>query len=295
MAEQELDGTVEVIVVNDGAPFEDSLLRKRRHRQRGGRPRGNDDQLEIRFIELNGGRGPAVARNVGIDEAAGTYIAFLDDDDLFLPGHLDAGVRALEGGEADFVYLGSIVSDRRIGEPPSSLKGFRLKAYPYDSRGLLVANFLHTGSVIVRSFRSTSVRFDESLEVCEDWDLWLALVIALQYRVTMIDRITSVYHQVAAIPGLVASAQRVAPSKFSRARTEIYRKWPCDDPLVQAHRDWMEALERYRDDLIGTGHRMPNLLFDAVLEYLFERMRNRQMPEYEDIPQFFESDGQTAR
>ncbi|MGH8897134.1 MAG: hypothetical protein ACRDZ4_08965 [Egibacteraceae bacterium] len=51
---------------------------------------------------------------------------------------------------------------------PTDLAGYPLKAYPYDPRFLLVANYLHTGSVIVRNFKDTPVRFDGSLEVCED-------------------------------------------------------------------------------------------------------------------------------
>jgi glycosyltransferase involved in cell wall biosynthesis len=195
VAAQHVHGDVEVIVVNDGGSSVAPVVR------------GWNAALAVRLVELDQGVGPAAARNVGIQLANGEYIAFLDDDDLFLPEHLAVGCELLERDDADFVYLGAIVADRRLTGLPPNLAEFPLKAYPYDHRFLLVANYLHTGSVIVRSFKNTTVRFDESLEVCEDWDLWLALTTTLGYRVSFVDEITSIYHQVPDVVGLVVTAQ----------------------------------------------------------------------------------------
>nr|WP_275593217.1 glycosyltransferase [Streptomyces deccanensis] len=70
-------------------------------------------------MDLDRRTGPASARYAGLEHAAGDYIAFLDDDDLFLPGHLAAGCEALEHGDADFAYTGAIVSNRRLTKPES--------------------------------------------------------------------------------------------------------------------------------------------------------------------------------
>jgi glycosyltransferase involved in cell wall biosynthesis len=279
VAAQDARSDVEVVVVNDGgqsvAPVICAWSRA----------------LDIRLVEPGRRSGPAAARNVGIDVADGEYVAFLDDDDLFLPGHLSAGCEALDRDDADMVYLGAIVADRRLSDLPPSLTGFPLKAYRYDHRLLLVVNFLHTGSVIVRNFRHAPVRFDESLEVCEDWDMWLALTIALGYRVSFVDKITTIYHQVAEVPGLVAGAQLASPSKFSLVRDYINAKWPSRDPLVLAYRDWMVALERFRSDLIARERRMPNLLFDQILGYVQDRMSREKPADYSDIGRFFPPDG----
>lgn len=275
VATQDVRNRIEVIVVNDGGPSVAPIVR------------AWNSALDVRLIELERRAGPAAARNVGIRLAVGKYIALLDDDDLFMPEHLSAGCKVLESDEADFVYLGSVVADRRLSGLTPDLTEFPLKAYPCDDRFLLVANFIHTGSVITRNFRNTPVRFDESLEVCEDWDLWIALTATLGYRVSFVDKITTIYHQIPAVFGLVAGGQLTSPSKFELARDYIYAKWPSDDPLVLTYRRWLIAFERRRSDLIAKKRPMPNLLFDEILRYLHKRMSNEEKANYADISRFF--------
>lgn len=47
---------------------------------------------------------PALPRNIGIKNAQGKYIAFLDSDDLWLPNKLEEQVTFLEENHYDFVY-----------------------------------------------------------------------------------------------------------------------------------------------------------------------------------------------
>lgn len=275
VAAQAMSAEVEVIVVNDGGRTVAPVVYDW------------SDRLAVRLVELDRRGGPAAARNVAIQLAAGRYIAFLDDDDLFAPEHLAAGCEPLERDESDFVYLGAVVADRRLPSLPPDLAGLPTKAYPYDHRFLLVANYVHTGSVIVRNFKHTPIRCDESLEVCEDWDLWISLDVTLGYRVSFVDKITSIYHQVPDVAGLVSGAQLTAPSKFAVARNYIHAKWPSSDPLVLTYRRWMTALEQFRSDLIATKQRMPNLLFDEILAYLHDRISRDEPAEFGDIERFF--------
>jgi glycosyltransferase involved in cell wall biosynthesis len=58
----------------------------------------------VKYIRLDRNQGVAGARNVGILTSTGNYVAFLDDDDLRLPGSLDLQAAAMEESpEAGFV------------------------------------------------------------------------------------------------------------------------------------------------------------------------------------------------
>jgi glycosyltransferase involved in cell wall biosynthesis len=73
----------EVLVVDDGTP-------------------GDENQElsklfdKVRYIKIENSGGPAKPRNIGIKEARGKYLAFVDDDDLWLPAKLETQVAVLE-------------------------------------------------------------------------------------------------------------------------------------------------------------------------------------------------------
>ena len=67
----------------------------------------------IKYVRLERNQGVAGARNVGILASTGRYIAFLDDDDLRLPGSIDLQVQALElHPEAGFVCGAMVMADQ---------------------------------------------------------------------------------------------------------------------------------------------------------------------------------------
>lgn len=58
----------------------------------------------IRPFRLNSSSGPATARNVAIEKAAGRYIAFLDSDDLWRPEKLEIQVRFMQNTNSPFSH-----------------------------------------------------------------------------------------------------------------------------------------------------------------------------------------------
>lgn len=73
----------EVIIVDDGTPNDDNLILCRTF-------------SKVKYIKIENSGGPAKPRNVGIREAKGKYIAFVDDDDLWSPDKLEKQVAVLE-------------------------------------------------------------------------------------------------------------------------------------------------------------------------------------------------------
>jgi teichuronic acid biosynthesis glycosyltransferase TuaG len=64
----------------------------------------SDKDARVRVIQSEGNSGPGPARNVGIANARGRYIAFLDSDDLWLPQKLAIQIAAMRRTQASFCF-----------------------------------------------------------------------------------------------------------------------------------------------------------------------------------------------
>ena len=77
--------------------------------------------IRLTCIENHPNRGSAATRNIGISASGGTYVTFLDDDDVYLPSKIEAQTAFMEEGGFDYsitdLYLynecGKLV-DRRV-------------------------------------------------------------------------------------------------------------------------------------------------------------------------------------
>jgi len=119
-------------------------------------------------------RGPAAARNAGIEAAQGDLIAFLDDDDLWHPGKLAEQSQWL-AGRPDLGVLGTECL-RTSCASPRGFPAFGRSGPPcvVSRAALLRANRLILSSVMAkRRCLEQCGGFDESLPLAQDWDLWL--------------------------------------------------------------------------------------------------------------------------
>jgi len=150
-----LDQTVRdqvVIVVDDGA----------------GLPELPDDP-RLFAVSLSRNTGVAgVVRNVGIRLTRSRYVAFLDDDNLWEPDHLERALAVLDASDGpDAVYTAL----RRV-LPDGSEKD--ILSVPYDRRRSARESFLDTNAFVARRTRSLHFsRLRRTPEVLprEDWEL----------------------------------------------------------------------------------------------------------------------------
>jgi glycosyltransferase involved in cell wall biosynthesis len=134
----------------------------------------NEDR--IRFIRHNSRRGGAAARNTGIRNSCGDYIAFLDDDDEWYPEKLARQMELLLRAhhKVGAVYSGYLVVDRDTGRVcrrriPSERGDLQQKLLEDNPIG-------GTSSMLVkRSCLEKVGLFDETLASFQDRDLWIRI------------------------------------------------------------------------------------------------------------------------
>jgi len=132
----------------------------------------------VRYFYQNN-QGPSVARNHGVDRSSGEYLAFLDDDDLWLPNFLEIQVRALdeEGGLA-FVCSGAYV----VNETGKQIDIWKMRANN-SFLDLYHMNFVLTLTVLLRrQYFDIVGGFDRRFKICQDYDLWLRLAMKYKFR-----------------------------------------------------------------------------------------------------------------
>lgn len=111
--------------------------------------------------------GRSAAANAGLAAACGDYLLFLDDDDLLLPSHVEGLVETL----VDTPGVRAAYAGVRVVDANGVVDTYDA---PVDSARLKAANQLPINSVLFhRSLVEEGCRFDETLELYEDWDFWL--------------------------------------------------------------------------------------------------------------------------
>jgi glycosyltransferase involved in cell wall biosynthesis len=133
--------------------------------------RFNDNR--IRYIFSENDRGVSAARNIGIRLAQGEYIAFLDDDDVWLPSKLQKQLEFIEKNPAvALVYCGIWIINS-FGKTIGFILPYKGQVYPEILKWNCIGG---CSRVLIRKSNLNEIGlFDEDLTVGEDQDLWLRM------------------------------------------------------------------------------------------------------------------------
>jgi len=205
----------EIVVVNDGGADIASVV---------------DGVNDGRIVSAKHGRnrGLAASRNTGLRLAKGTYIAYLDDDDRYLPDHLETLVSVLQQGEYKAAYTDAWRVHERMQDGRLVEVGRDVPySHDFNPANLLVSNYFPVLCIMhERSCLDEVGLFDESLFAHEDWDLWIRM--ATKFAFTHIRKTTAQF------------TWRDDGSSMTSATRETY--WRTTEIIYRKYRPYVEGI-----------------------------------------------------
>lgn len=243
---------LEVIVVDDGSADATAQVVS-----------AIEDPRVALITQANGG--PAAARNAGIAAARGEWVAFLDADDLWLPGYVEAALAALRATpNPGFAYTDAYVFDTGRGQVRVQPAMRAIVPPPPDRESFLTAlvrrNFVFTSATVPASVLAAVGGFDESLRLSEEYDLWLRILVA-GFEAAWMGGPLSIYR---AHPGQT-SRQILA---MNRTAARVYHGLRLEDMPTDESRQALLAQRAYGDREVAI------LAGEAGLASRARRLRN---------------------
>ena len=162
---------LELILVNDGSSDSSKELIEALAEK--------DTRIKA-FTKVNGG--VANARNFGIKQAKGDYIAFCDQDDLWLPAKLTKQLPLFSNLSVGLVYTGAIADYVLYNKQSKPNFDKKYRGQVFDK--LIQINMFTCCTAMVRKSVLDEVGgFDDDLALMgvDDWHLWLKLALVCEF------------------------------------------------------------------------------------------------------------------
>lgn len=175
---------IEVVVVEDGENTAQHIAEK------------YVDTGKVKYYHTGINKGRSYAGNLGMTKATGTYLCFLDDDDLVYADHIESIMAEMLRGNYHMVHAPAFcVKTEMISTNPYVYKEFGYETkhdYAGGKEELLNNNLFPIQAVLFEKKLFDELGgFDETIDYLEDWALWLKY--AFGSEIGYIDKVTSLY------------------------------------------------------------------------------------------------------
>lgn len=192
--------------------------------------------IDIRYIYIlsKNSRGGNYARNLGIKAAQGEYIAFLDDDDAWLPEKIEKQVKLMEKMDCELVFCGRKIEELHVGGMsyidvlPSKVNQGDMK------KKILLSICTTTSAILCRKDALYDVGlFDENLKFWQEYELTIRL--AQRKPFYFIDEPLVIY--------------RVNPKDKNRLTNKFFEWMKAVDYIHEKHRvlySKLDLIERFK-------------------------------------------------
>jgi glycosyltransferase involved in cell wall biosynthesis len=236
---------VEIIVIDDASTDETAAVCRNLN--------------NIKYVRVERNQGVAGARNIGIFLSTARYVAFLDDDDLRLPGSLDIQAAALEANpEAGFVCGAMIMADQDY-QPTGEV------VHPRHPGGdafweLLELEFpvMPLCTLIRKECFLRVGLLNRHLNGIDDWDIFTR--IAELYPVLVIETPVGIYREPTPFSGQGSSARAAQLSRAARHQLKLLRlPRATSAPFSQRRAARKRMLNRIAENLLWkAAHYLPD-------------------------------------
>lgn len=187
---------IEIIVVVDGVSSQTKQLINQM----------NTSSIPIKLIQTQEKVGGSEARNIGVREAKGEFVALLDDDDEWFEDKLHAQINVLKNKideHTPFLCFTSLLrykdKDRRVYTRLPNInykdsKKYTIPDYLFETKGLRNMGFIQTSTVLVPRWLLIETPFTKGLPKHQDWDWLLKIDQKYKLNIFQVEEPKIIYH-----------------------------------------------------------------------------------------------------